>query len=137
MMFKSLPTLILTLFLAACGGSSDAAVSTIPNDSVENLTGPAALFAEKGCVACHSIGDGPEVAIGPSIVELATRSSRIIEEASYTGNAETAEEYIRESILNPNIYIVGDYVPVMPKTYPSSLTEQEVAELVDYLLTFE
>jgi len=55
----------------------------------------------------------------------------------YTGNAATVEAYIRESILEPEAYTVEGYSPLMPKTYAASLDEEELAALVDYLLTLK
>ena len=71
------------------------------------------------------------------MVGVATRSLETIESSSYTGGATTSEEYIRESILEPQIFIVDGYEPLMPQTYVASLSEQDVTALVNYLLTFE
>jgi len=52
---------------------------------------------------------------------------------------ETAEEYIRTSIIKPNAYIVPQCpagacpANVMPQTFGSSLSEAELTALVTYL----
>ena len=103
----------------------------------ENNSDLDAVFAASGCVACHVVeADATEV-IGPNMVGLGSRAAAAIEAADYTGEATTVEEYIRESILNPQIYLSPDYAPVMPVTYQDSLTEEEIDQLVEYLQTFE
>ena len=52
----------------------------------------------------------------------------------------TAEEYIRESILEPSAFIVeecplGQCLQVMPENYGELLTEEELDAIVTYLLS--
>lgn len=96
-----------------------------------------AVFAASGCVACHAVEADAAAGIGPSMVGLGSRAAAAIEASDYTGEATTVEEYIREAILNPQIYISPDYMPVMPATYQDSLTEEQIDQLVEYLQTFE
>jgi cytochrome c len=47
----------------------------------------------------------------------------------------SAEEYIRESILNPNNYIVEGYPEnVMPQTFGDTLDDQQLEDLTEFLL---
>ncbi len=58
---------------------------------------------------------------------------------SYTGKATTAEEYIHESILDPNLFVAptcptGACAPnVMPATLKDTLTTDEINSIVTYL----
>jgi nitric oxide reductase subunit C len=122
---------ILSLWLSACGNSAGAT-----NAEALSATLPP-VFTQNGCVACHSIEpDGPQQ-LGPTLAGVAGRAAETIAAPDYTGNVNTVEAYIRESILDPGIHIVAGYTPLMPKTYAASLDEEELAELVDYLLTLE
>lgn len=57
------------------------------------------------CQACHIIGKaGNQVC--PSLAEIGKTAEERIKDPAYTGTAKTAEEYIRESIQNPNAYVV-------------------------------
>ena len=50
----------------------------------------------------------------------------------------SAEEYLLESILDPNAYIVDGFEPdVMLQNYDELLTEEEIANLVAFLLSLE
>ncbi len=67
-------------------------------------------------------------AVGPSLANMgnvaATRKPGM-----------TAAQYLTESIVNTNAYIVPGYQPnLMPQTY-SALPPNEVADLVAFLLT--
>jgi cytochrome c2 len=128
---KQLLLLILSLWLSACGNNAGAA-----NDETLSADLPP-VFTQNGCIACHSVEpDGPQQ-VGPPLAGLAASAAETIAAPGYTGNAATVEDYIRESILEPETYVVEGYSPLMPKTYAASLDEAELAELVDYLLTLK
>jgi nitric oxide reductase subunit C len=96
--------------------------------------------APPGCAACHSTMPGVALA-GPSVANMAARAETIVRSEEYTGAAETAEGYIRESILEPSAHIVpGELyavngVSVMPHNYDEMLTPEEIEHLVAYLMT--
>ena len=98
-----------------------------------------ALANTQGCVGCHvSTATGPAwppSAGGPGIGErAATRFSQ----PDYTGNATTTEQYLLESIIQTNVYIVEGYAEnLMPGNYGSTLTAQDAADLIAYLLTIK
>lgn len=103
-----------------------------------------ALFrtAVPTCQACHSMTPGVDMA-GPSLAGLATFFEKIQASGEYTGNATTAEEFIRESIVEPSawlhpgtMYSAGG-VSFMPPNYGEDLTEEEINHLVAYLMSFK
>lgn len=108
--------------------------SSTESSSSEDL---GAVFSSSGCVACHAVTEDTPPGIGPSMIGYVSRAQETIESADYTGEATTVEEYSRESIVNPQIYIVPDYQPVMPATYEDTLSDEQLDQLVDYLQTFE
>lgn len=96
-----------------------------------------AVFAGAGCIACHAVTEDAPPGVGPSMVGLVDFATEIIKSPDYTGKATTAEEYIHESIVDPLIFVVPDYQPVMPATYQDTLTEEQISQLTEYLLTFK
>ncbi|MBM2843825.1 MAG: hypothetical protein HW404_1662, partial [Anaerolineales bacterium] len=52
--------------------------------------------------------------------------------------AATAEQYLLESIVDPNAYLVSGFETVaMPGTFSGRLTPQDAADLIAYMLTFD
>lgn len=94
----------------------------------------AALFSGNGlgenlgCEVCHSLDPGRRL-VGPSLAGIGTVASDRIPGLS-------AEEYIRESIVDPDAYTVEGYpAGQMLQDYEERLTEEELDALVAYLLT--
>ncbi|VAW40165.1 hypothetical protein MNBD_GAMMA01-2129 [hydrothermal vent metagenome] len=81
-----------------------------------------------GCIACHSLK--PDIlTVGPSLYKIKLRAGLLIEN-------QTAEQYIRQSIINPDAYIVSGYMPaIMFAHYQTELTATEIQQLVAFLLT--
>ncbi|HEY63384.1 MAG TPA: cytochrome C, partial [Caldilineae bacterium] len=46
----------------------------------------------------------------------------------------SAEDYIRESILSPKAFVVEGFQPLMPQNYGEQLSQQELDDLVAFLL---
>ncbi len=83
-----------------------------------------------GCSGCHANG-----AVGPDTVGTWTRVQNqrltLPEFADYTG-----EQYLIESIVQPNAYIVPGYSSgVMNANYGDQLTAQDLADIIAYLET--
>ena len=74
-------------------------LETRPNDQL--LYG-LVLFRRRGCVSCHAVSDVSSGTAGPSLNGLALRAPNRIPGYS-------AEEYIRESILDPGAYVVDGF----------------------------
>jgi len=84
------------------------------------------LFNKRGCNACHSI-DG-SVLVGPSFKGLFGKDEKLT-------NGKTIkvdENYLRESILQPQLNIVEGYQPVMP-AFEGILSDEEVTALIEYI----
>jgi mono/diheme cytochrome c family protein len=110
------------------------------------------LAKSVGCAACHIdlAGTGAPL-IGPAWLPAAdptgkgigARAEERYTEAGYAGKATGAEQYLFESIVDPNVHIVeGDYklpdgTSKMPKIYSTSLDQQMVADIIAYLLTLK
>lgn len=90
-----------------------------------------------GCQVCH-LTNASGNPLGPSTSGLGRRSAETIQQPDYTGQAKSVEAYLRESLLKPDGYVVPGFTPsLMPVNYGEVLTEQEIADLVAYMLTLK
>jgi mono/diheme cytochrome c family protein len=130
--------LMLAMLLVACGGSDDSAetVADAPPASVGDAAAGEALYAQTiigttaGCATCHSLEAGVQI-VGPSHAGVATRAGEYVA-------GESAEQYLRTSILEPNAHLVEGFTEgVMPQTYKDELSNTQVDDLVAYLLTLK
>jgi len=121
--------LMMTLIIAGCGGNQgdDTQGST---ESGQELFEKAALGSAAGCKTCHSLEPGV-IVIGPSLAGIGGSAGTRVENL-------TAEDYIKESIMKPDAYLVEGFPSgVMPSSYGSQLSTEEVDSLVSYLLTLK
>lgn len=89
-----------------------------------------ALVVRNGCMACHSADGSPGV--GPTFAGL-WMSDRTMQD----GEVITADEnYIRESILEPNEKITEGYDPVMP-SYQGVISDRQIDDIIEYIKTLE
>lgn len=84
------------------------------------------LAEKSGCLQCHAIEGEPKV--GPNFGGLIGRKIPLADGTSVTAD----EEYVRESILDPNAKVVKGYAPVMP-TFKGSLSTEDVSALIAFL----
>ena len=88
------------------------------------------LAVSTGCLACHSLDEGVTI-VGPSWYGLGDRAGSRVE-------GQSAEEYLYRSIVSPDDYVVEGFPPgIMPQIYGDTLNEQEIADLIAYLLTLK
>lgn len=98
--------------------------------------------AAPACTACHSVAPGVNMA-GPSLAGVAGRAQQLLASGQYKGQAKDLEGYLRESVTHPSAYVVpgpmysADDTSFMPATYTTSLTPQQVDQLVAYLSTLK
>lgn len=101
------------------------------------------VFEGKGaCASCHSRSAGEEL-VGPSLAGIARIAGERVSAPDYEGSAHSAEEYLRESVLEPNAYVVpgerygAGGASFMPGHFGEALEAGEVDDLVQYLSTFQ
>jgi cytochrome c oxidase subunit 2 len=87
------------------------------------------LFADRACLTCH-VSDGKGRA--PSLNGVFGGKVALADGSTVTAD----EQYIRESIFNPNAKIVAGYQPVMP-SYQGQLTEEETLDLISYVKSLQ
>lgn len=117
---------VVAIFVvAACGGDESGGMA-----NGEELFSTKILEGQAGCVTCHSLTAG-ETLVGPSL-------SRVGLDASQRVSGMGAEEYLEQSIVDPNAQVVeGFEADQMPQVWGEVLDDGEVRALVDYLLTLQ
>lgn len=130
---RLIPPLLLLLLLAACASRVDTPSPVLTPKPFPNTPEGrgAALFAGKGrCATCHALSPDT-VIVGPSLAGIASRAATRLEN-------RTAEQYIEESILNPDAYRPPGFEnQQMDTSLAKLLTVDEVGDLVAYLMTLE
>jgi mono/diheme cytochrome c family protein len=97
------------------------------------------LATTLGCIACHVLAPtGPAWMPAADQPGIGTRAATRLEEPGYGGSAETPEQYLFESVVDPNVYVVSGFSEgLMPPTYANTLTDQDMADLITYMLTIK
>ena len=103
-----------------------------PTPSPDELDDPVArgqkVFLDNGCGGCHTIDGLSAGTVGPNQTLIGS-----IAETRIPGMS--AEDYIRESILDPSAYVVEGYPDdVMLKNYGDLISPDEISDLVAFLL---
>lgn len=95
------------------------------------------IAVSQGCTGCHvTQAVGP--AWQPSATEpgIGERAETRYQQDDYTGNATSAEEYLLESTVQTNVFIVEGFQPnIMPQNYGDLITAQQAADLIAYMLS--
>lgn len=109
---------------------ADPAAFLAANPEFEGLESPTEmgrrLYAKKGCGQCHS-ADGA-ASTGPTFKGIFGELQKLADGTDVTVD----ENYIRESILEPQAKVVAGYEPVMP-TYKGRLSDRDINALIAYV----
>ncbi|MBZ0277164.1 MAG: cytochrome c [Anaerolineae bacterium] len=108
--------------------SSETARGTIPDDPV----GRGAYWFQRPpaiCATCHAL-QSDVVIVGPSLAGIASRAGTRVPGMS-------AEEYLRNSILNPSDYVVDGFQDVMVKNFGTQLSADQINDIIAFLMTLE
>lgn len=116
---------VLSMFVAAsCSGSGTT-------KSSGNATDGAKVFAST-CASCHSV-EPAKVIVGPSLAGMATDAA-----GDAAAEGISPEEMLREMITDPNAEVVEGFKPdIMPKDFGTKLSEQELNDVIAYLMTLK
>jgi ferredoxin len=96
----------------------------------ERLYNEASLGTNASCRICHSLEPGDN-RVGPSFAGISTRAGERVPGLS-------AEEYLRQSILDPDAYTVDGYPSgLMVPNLGETLTEAQIDDLVAFLMTLK
>lgn len=99
-------------------------------DTMPPAEAGARLYKTRGCAQCHSI-DGTS-GIGPTFKGVFGETVVML------GGAKVAvdENYLRESINEPQARVVAGYQPVMP-TFKGRLKDKEITAIIEYIKSLE
>jgi cytochrome c oxidase subunit II len=80
------------------------------------------IFTTAGCGGCHAFEPaGTDAQVGPSLDAV-------------DPGGEPLDEFLRQAIIDPNAQVAQGYQPgVMPETYESTLSDEQLDTLVQYL----
>lgn len=101
-----------------------------PADFVISAESGKEVYGKKNCNTCHTI-DGTKLT-GPSFKGLWGAPQPLADGSTVTID----ENYVRESILNPQAKIAQGYSPVMP-VYQGLVNEKEIKAIIEYLKTLK
>ena len=150
--------ILMSMFLLSCGGGEDPTPTVRPTPtkrSSETAMGreskptptsthtPApmdikttgdivdagkTIVAANGCIACHDISG--EDGIGPTWKGLYNSDRELDSDEVIKAD----EDYLRESIVDPNAKIVKGYSPsLMPQTFGDMLSAEEITAVIAYI----
>jgi mono/diheme cytochrome c family protein len=124
----SIPVATTTIAAAAIESASVAIALGDPERGYEVWEDGGGVL-DSACSDCHSV-DGTEGAdTAPSFKDISERAGGTVDGLS-------AEEYLRESILDPRAYVVVGFEGGggMPNSYPYLLSDEDIDDLVAFLL---
>lgn len=108
--------------------SNDASSNAPPTDPVASgrywFSRPPA-----NCATCHSL-EPNVVIVGPSLAGIATRARERVA-------GESAESYIRNSLINPGDYVVDGFANVMAQNLGDALSSDQINDIIAFLMTLE
>jgi mono/diheme cytochrome c family protein len=83
------------------------------------------IFTAAGCAGCHKLAKaGANGNIGPDLDDLANSPD-------IKGNPE---DYVEQSLLDPNAVVVSGFQPDVMPSFKGKLTDKQIQALVQYLL---
>ena len=88
------------------------------------------IYERKGCNACHSLDGTPLT--GPSWQGL-YGSTRSFQDGS---TAAADDNYIRQSLMEPNAQVVAGFAPQMP-SFQGQLEDEHVTALIEFIKTLK
>jgi mono/diheme cytochrome c family protein len=121
--------LVFAVVLTACGGSGgdsgDEAAA-----AGEKLFKQTVIGSQAGCATCHSL-DAGVVIVGPSMAGIGSR-------ADSTVSGMSAEDYLRQSILDPDAHLVEGFpAGTMPQVWGDELSSEQVDQLIAFMMTLK
>ncbi len=157
-LYVVLALLILALVVVGCGKKETPTPTPVPTpvqevkpteekkaEEPKDTTQVAIAAMQKGgCGACHVIPGVPNAqgTIGPDLSKMGVIAGERIKDPNYKGKAKTAAGYLRESLVDPNAYIVpecpgGACQEGMMPAFKGTLSDEEINAIVDYLLNLK
>ena len=129
---RGLVAALLVLALTACEGGlqpGDAERGKqVFNAPVTSPRGPLPM-----CAKCHAVIEGQksETGLGTNFHDIGTRAAKEVP-------GQSAEDYLRTSIVDPDAHLAGGFQDgLMSRDYKKLITAQQIEDLVAYMLTLQ
>jgi cytochrome c oxidase subunit 2 len=90
------------------------------------------LFNDYGCTACHTLDGSPLV--GPSFKDNYNKEVTVISNGK-TRIIKKDENYLKNSILNPNDDVVEGFAPNMMPSFKGQIAPKELDTIINYFKT--
>lgn len=123
---------LISLSLAACeGGLQPGDVEqgkALFNTPISSQRGPLPT-----CAKCHAVVEGQksETGLGTNFHDIGTRAAKEVP-------GQSAEDYLRTSIVDPDAHLAGGFQDgLMSRDYKKLITAQQIEDLVAYMLTLQ
>jgi len=84
------------------------------------------FYKSRGCIQCHSLDGTPKN--GPSFKGLFGKDEKMTDGSTI----KVDNNYLRESILEPQAHIVAGFRPIMP-TFKGQLTDQDITAIIEFI----
>ena len=119
----------------AAGGATESAAAAMPIDEALVAAGRD-VYRKNYCGTCHTLAAAETSGVfGPAHDHVATLALDRLDDPDYRGVATNAAEYIRESILKPEIYIAPGSMLAHQQMPPfTHLSADDVDALVYFLM---
>jgi hypothetical protein len=118
--------------------TDEAAIGALTAEKIPLVTGDESIvevLTKPGCPVCHIIPGIPGAAgkVGPPLI-LGTTGPQRLKDPRYRGEAKTVHEYIVESVLEPQRFVLRGYPEhTMPSWYGSKLSGLALEKMASYL----
>ncbi len=125
--------LLVGLALASCGAASESGPLGDAARGQGVFRGAETLQTDRleACIDCHSDVVGGESYIAHNLSNIGNR-------AETTVAGQQPISYLRTAILAPDAYLAAGFQEgIMPRTYAELLTEQDINDLIAYMLTLK
>lgn len=93
-----------------------------------------AIMKVQGCPACHS-SDGSKI-VGPSYLHLYGGQQTVLRDGKEV-TITVDDEYIKRSIYNPDADIVKGFPKGLMKSFSNSISDEDVAKIIEYIKTLK
>src|SRR5436305_10505291 len=116
-----------TAWLAKLGGAATSTAAA-PGGAATPAAGKQ-VFAANGCASCHTLAAaGASGKVGPDL-------DRVVQDAAKYAKGRPAADYIRQSIVSPNAFVVPGFPKgTMPQTFGQQLSPTQISALVKFLI---
>lgn len=93
-----------------------------------------AIMKKNACMGCHSV-DGSKL-VGPSFKGLAG-SKRTVIQGDKTITITADDNYLLNSIINPNAHVVEGYSANLMQSYKGVIKEEDLKKMIEYIKTIK